>query len=331
MKRRGILLYSGGLDSLLAGKLLLDQGIDLVGYHFILPFVPPDADPEALMPSVYARQIGLPLKHLRCGRDYMDMVKNPPHGHGKHINPCIDCKIHFMRYAAAAMEEEGASFVATGEVMGQRPMSQVRHMMNHIEKASGLRGKLLRPLCALRMKPTEAELAGIVDRERLLDFSGRNRRPQFELARKFGITDYASPAGGCLFTDAKISRRVRDLLDRHEDYSMADVYLLTLGRHFRLHDGAKFIVSRNEEENRELGKYRAGAACYFEPEFRGPAAFALGRLGDTDAALIGAAIVRYGKPGGESRLIRRYAAGGELPPLEAGTPASDADLERIRI
>lgn len=331
MNRRGILLYSGGLDSLLAGKLLLDQGIDIIGYHFILPFTAPDADLDALLPSVHARQIGLRLKHLRCGKDYMAMVKNPPHGHGKNINPCIDCKIHFMTKAAEAMDDEGASFVASGEVVGQRPMSQMPHMMKHIEKVSGLQGRLLRPLCAKRLAPTEAELAGVVDREKLLDLSGRNRKPQFELARRFGITEYASPAGGCLFTDSRIASRVRDLLDRHEDYTIADVYLLTLGRHFRLHDRAKFIVSRNEAENIELEKYRADADLFLEPEFKGPSAFALGALSADDAVLIGAAMARYGRPAEGNPVIRVASRGTALPPMQAPSPASDADLERMRI
>jgi len=329
--RRGILLYSGGLDSLLAGKLLLDQGIDLIGYHFILPFTPPDADPENLMPSIYARQIGLPLKHLRCGKDYMAMVKNPPHGHGKNINPCIDCKIHFMRKAAEALGGEGASFVATGEVVGQRPMSQMGHMMSHIEKESGLRGRLLRPLCAKRLAPTEAELAGIVDRERLLDLYGRNRKPQFELARRYGITEYASPAGGCLFTDVKIALRVRDLLDRHEGYTMNDVYLLTIGRHFRLHDRAKFIVSRNEKENMELEKYRESADLFFEPELRAPRPSRLGELTGEDTAFICAALSRYGRPAEGAPVVRISARGAALAPMQAPPPASDADLERMRI
>jgi len=331
VNRRGILLYSGGLDSILAGKLLLEQGLDVVGYHFILPFAPPDADPETMKPSIMARRIGLPLKHIRCGRDYMEMVKDPPHGHGKNINPCIDCKLHFLRTAGLAMESEGAAFVATGEVVGQRPMSQMRHMMNHIEKESGLKGRLLRPLCAKRLKPTEAEIAGIVDRERLLSLSGRNRKPQFELAARYGITDYASPAGGCLFTDPKIAERVRDLLDHHPNYTMADVYLLTKGRHFRMDGNVKFIISRNEGENLELVKYRDGADLFLEPGFRGPAAYVLGRVDDTVPVMVAAAISRYGRPGDGGRLIRLYSRGRELAPLEAPGPADDGDLEKMRI
>ncbi len=331
MNRRGILLYSGGLDSILAGKLLLEQGLDMVGYHFILPFTPPDADPETMKPAVLARQIGLPLKHIRCGRDYMEMVKAPPHGHGKNINPCIDCKIHFLRTAAAAMDSEGASFIATGEVTGQRPMSQTRHMMNHIEKVSGLRGKLLRPLCAKRLPPTEAELTGTVDREKLLSMSGRGRKPQFELAARYGITEYASPAGGCLFTDPKIAERVRDLLDHHRDYTMTDVYLLTRGRHFRFNGEVKFIISRNERENGELVAYHKGADLFLEPEFKGPAAYVLGRDAPTAAFTVAAAISRYGRPGDGGRLIRLYSRGVSLPPMEAPLPADDTDLEKMRI
>ncbi len=306
MNRRGILLYSGGLDSLLAGKLLLDQGIDVVGYHFILPFVAPDADPETLAPSILAKQIGLSLKHIRLGKDYMAMVQNPPHGHGKRMNPCIDCKIYFLRYAAQLLDEEDASFVATGEVIGQRPMSQMRHMMRHIEKESGLEGKLLRPLCARRLPLTDAEKEGIVDREKLLDIAGRGRFRQIELARQFGITEYQSPAGGCLFTDVKISERVRDLLSHHPDYSMLDVYLLTVGRHFRLSSSAKCIIARNEKENNELLKYKSEADFFFAPQFKGPCAFVRGTLDGDAINIIAAAIARYGKPDENNKLIVQH-------------------------
>ncbi len=331
MIRRGILLYSGGLDSLLAAKILMDQGVDIIGYHFILPFAAPDADPEIMKPSILARRISLPLRHIRCGRDYMEMVKNPPHGRGKNINPCIDCKIFFLRRAAAALEEEGASFVATGEVAGQRPMSQMKHMLIHIEKESGLQGKLLRPLSAGILRPTEAERAGIVDREKLLSLSGRGRKPQMELAAHYGITDYASPAGGCLFTDSNFSLRVQDLLDNHPDYSMTDVYLLTIGRHFRPHSGCRFIVPRNEEENRKLEKYQSLADYFFTPAFKGPSVYGIGVFNREDSALVCSVIARYGKPHEGEPIIYRSSPGEETVALGPGRPAEDVHLEKIRI
>lgn len=306
MNKRGILLYSGGLDSLLAGKILLDEGVELIGYHFVLPFIAPDADLDALLPTKLATQIGLPVKHIRLDKDFMEMVKNPPHGYGKRINPCIDCKIYFLRYAAQALEKENALFVATGEVIGQRPMSQMKHMMRHIEKESGLEGKLLRPLSAKKLPPTEIEKAGIVNREHLFDISGRGRWRQIELAKKYGIVNYQSPAGGCLFTDVNIARRVKDLFIHHPDYSIIDVYLLRVGRHFRLSEHAKCIIARNEYENSELLKYKNYADHFFEPLFKAPCAFIKGNLSEESKKIVLATIARYGLPDDRNNTIVQH-------------------------
>ncbi len=331
MTRKGILLYSGGLDSLLAAKLLLDQGIDLIGLHFILPFTAPDSNPDELRPSAFARTIGLPLIHRRCDREYMQIVRSPAHGHGKHINPCIDCKIFFLKKAAEAMRAEGAAFVATGEVIGQRPMSQMKNTLRLIEKESGLEGMLLRPLSARLLKPTKAEIEGIVDREKLLGITGRGRKSQMALAEQFGIRDYSPPAGGCLLTDRFIAQRVRDLLDHHERCSMSDVYLLTIGRHFRLNETTKFIVSRNEAETTELEKYLSGADYFFIPEFKGPAALVLGPLGEDDLAAIAGTLARYGKTDIGDPFITIYSHGEKLRTIPAPVPADERVIDTMRI
>ncbi len=327
----GILLYSGGLDSLLAGRLLMDQGIEMSGIMFILPFHAPDFRPEDDRPAKIARDNGIPLRFFRCGREYMEMVKNPPHGYGRRSNPCIDCKIYFLRKARELMESEGASFVATGEVVGQRPMSQMKHMLRHIENESGLKGRLLRPLSARLLTPTIAEREGLVDRERLRGISGRGRLDQMELARSMGIAEYASPAGGCLFTDVQIARRVRDLLDRVPDFDMTDVYLLSLGRHLRAGAGLKFIVGRNEAENIELEKYGAGADLLLLPDFKGPVVFARGAVDDDDVRLMAAAAGRYGRPAGEGDRIALFRKGRPEGYVPAGVPADDAVLKRMMI
>jgi tRNA-uridine 2-sulfurtransferase len=290
------LLYSGGLDSILAASILMEQGIDLIGLFFLLPFFPPDYNFESSAPARCARSAGLSVRLIRCGMDYMRMVERPKHGYGKRMNPCIDCKIFFLKEAKRVMLEEGASFVATGEVVGQRPMSQMKHMLNHIEKESELKGYLLRPLSAQLLKPTLAELNGTVDRQRLLSISGRSRSEQMKLAEKYSIQDHGAPAGGCLFTDRHIAGRVADLLSHHSDYDMTDVYLLTVGRHFRINDRVKAIVARNEQENLILEKYSGTADAYMVPEFKGPSVYARGDVLPDDIGIMAGFIVRYGKP-----------------------------------
>jgi len=333
MIRKGIHLYSGGLDSLLSAKLLIDQGIDLVGLHFILPFFAPDFDAENSAPAVRAHRIGLKLRFIRCGEEYMKMAQNPPHGFGSHMNPCIDCKIFFMRKAAEIMRNEEASFVSTGEVIGQRPMSQKRDMMTHILKVSGLEGRLLRPLSALKLKPTIPESEGIVDRSGLLDISGRGRFRQIELAHAFGITDYAAPAGGCLFTDPIIAKRIKDLYEFHPAYSMNDLYLLSFARHFRLDGKTRFIVSRNEEETLAIEKCKDDADLFMWPDFAAPCIYLVGNADDLAIAFLASVITRYGKPGknGTTKIFAKRKGSDDIIELDASGSASDATLESMRI
>ncbi|HOS38702.1 MAG TPA: hypothetical protein PLG31_03135 [Spirochaetota bacterium] len=328
--RTGILLYSGGLDSLLAARILLDQGIELIGLHFVLPFFSPHADPADTAAARQAARIGLSLRHIRCGRDYMDMVERPAHGYGKHINPCIDCKIFFLQRAREEMERTGAAFVATGEVVGQRPMSQMRHMLNHIEHASGLDGYLLRPLSARLLKPTVAEDEGIVDRERLLDISGRSRRRQMELAARYGIEDYASPAGGCLFTDANYERRLRDLFAHRPDYDLAAVYLLSVGRHFRLNERTRLIVARNEREGSALERARDSADCLLVPDFKGPTALLTGDADEATLALAGSIMLRYGRPEGIN-AIQVFRREDDPRTMTIARPIGEDELKRAAL
>ena len=328
---RGIVLISGGLDSLLAARVLMDQDLDLIGFYGALPFVAPDADPSTLKPVLLASQIHLTVQVHRCGKEYIDILRNPSHGYGKHMNPCIDCHIYFIKKAAELMREMRADFVATGEVVGQRPMSQMRHTMNHIEKETGLKGRLLRPLSAQLLKPTIPEEEGIVDRELLLGINGRSRKEQFELARKYDIREYESPSGGCLFTDRFISKRVRDLFEHAGDVGQIDLFLLTIGRHYRISDNAKVIVARNELENFELEKYQSLSDYFFIPEFKGPSVYVRGPLSDADMALIGSILLRHGKAGEDVPAIAVYQHGEMIKTMEAGTALTDEQLERLRI
>ena len=325
-----ILLYSGGLDSLLAGKILMDQGIDVTGFHFILPYFSPDINPEELKESFIAQQIGLKIKHYRCGTEYIEMLKNPPHGYGKHINPCIDCKIFFIKKAIELMAETGSDFIATGEVVGQRPMSQLRHTLNHIENLT-IKGRLLRPLSAKLLKPTIPEITGIVDREKLYDINGRGRSRQIELAEKFGIKEYSSPAGGCLFTDKFMALRIRDLIMNSPDFGQDELYMLKTGRHFRLNPSVKIIVTRNEKESIGLEKYESGFNYSFKPLFKGPSVFVKGTLNDNDINIINSIICRYGRPLDVENMIEIYKNGKLYQNITAVEPISDEILEKMRI
>lgn len=239
-------LFSGGLDSLLAQRLIQNQGIDVHTISFVSAFF---GNPARL--QAQADRYGFNLTIVDITEDYMDVVKNPRFGYGKNMNPCIDCKIFMISKAAKWAEEIGARFVFTGEVLGQRPMSQLRNSLNCIEKNTGLKGKLLRPLCAKRMEPTEAEINGWVDREQLLDFHGRGRDQQMALAAEWGIDDYASPAGGCLLTFSNYVEKLRDLLAHDPNPSVTDLRLLKVGRHFRIGE-SRILVGKNLSDNQKL-------------------------------------------------------------------------------
>ena len=330
-KAKGILLYSGGLDSLLAAKVLLEQNIELIGLHFLLPFFPPHADPDKTKAALYAERIGLKVEHIRTGSEYMEMLKNPSYGYGKNMNPCVDCKIYFLRYAAEYMRKNGYDFVATGEVVGQRPMSQQRNKMNLIEKESSLKDFLLRPLSAKLLNPIKAEREGLIDRERLLDFSGRGRDRQFALARGYGIEEYASPAGGCLFTDVTYSARLKDLLAMHQDYRDIDIYLLSVGRHYRLSPSCKLIVSRNAEETEILDKYSHKSDMYLISNFRGPVGFIRGNASMDDLETAYKILYRHGKPETDKKNSITVRNDFSEFTVSVNTAADDIFLDSVRI
>jgi tRNA-uridine 2-sulfurtransferase len=328
---KGIVLFSGGLDSLLAARVLMEQDLEIIGYHCILPFVAPDVLPDELGPVKLATQIYLPVVTHRCGNEYIDLIRNPPHGYGKHANPCIDCHIYFIKKAADYMREIHADFVATGEVVGQRPMSQMKHTMNHIERVTDLKGRLVRPLSAKLLRPTQLEIDGIINRDMLCGLNGRSRKAQFELAEKYNIQEYSSPSGGCLFTDTNIAKRVKDVLMWHNDVQLHDLYLLTIGRHFRISEKAKAIVARNENENMELDKYKDKSDYFFLPEFKGPSVYVKGIICDNEITEIGEILRRYGKPGTDGSFVDVYRNGTLWQKITTITSVSDEKLECLRI
>jgi len=240
---KALSVFSGGLDSLLASELIRAQGVDVLALFFETPFF------RARHAELYAARIGLPLRIVDITETHLTMVRNPVHGYGENMNPCIDCHTLMIRTAGDLLREEGARFIITGEVLGQRPMSQNRKALSTVETESGYAGLVLRPLSAKRLPPTIPEQEGWVDREGLKGLSGRSRKPQMALARELGVREYPSPAGGCLLTDRVFSIRLRDLLKVHPDPAVRDLEILKVGRHFRIGPATKVIVGRNQKEN----------------------------------------------------------------------------------
>lgn len=246
MKVKGIALFSGGLDSILAVKVIQLQGIDVLGVTFETPFFSSRNARRA------ARKISLPLHVVDITDDYLKMLRAPKYGYGKNMNPCIDCHTMMLTYAGKLMDHQKADFIFTGEVLGQRPMSQNKQSLQLIAMNSGYGEYVVRPLSAKLLPETKPELEGKVIRERLLDIQGRGRKRQIELARSFGITDYATPSGGCLLTDPGFSRRLKDLFTYCPCPDLRDIELLKYGRHFRLNHFVKIIVGRNSADNKAL-------------------------------------------------------------------------------
>jgi len=242
----GIVLHSGGLDSTIACKVLQAQGIHIIALYFITPFFGCKVEGQKKILSNRAMvDQGIESKGIDISEVYLKMIKNPEHGYGKHMNPCIDCRILMIRNAINRLDEFNASFVATGEVLGQRPMSQRRDALRIIERESGADGQLLRPLSALHLPPTDVENKGVVDRSRLLGLTGRGRKDQIILAEKYGIKDYPAPAGGCVLADPILSLRFKCMFRLRPELDVNDCVLLRMGRHFVLPDGSWLVIGEN--------------------------------------------------------------------------------------
>jgi len=294
-KRKAIALLSGGLDSLLAAKIVSDQGIEVIGLHLLSPFGCRD-DVEKT-----AASIGAKLIVKEKGEAYLDLVKDPRYGYGKNMNPCVDCRIFMFQIAEKVMHDEGADFIVTGEVMGQRPMSQTKHAMDLIDRKSGIDDLVLRPLSAGMMKPSLPEREGWVNREEMYSITGRTRKEQVVLTQKLGLSEFKAPGGGCLLTEKEFAPRLKDFYEnphyRSSSERLGQSEILRFGRHFRLHDRLKVIISRDANENNALGERwnRAGGSLFFPSNFLGPIAVAIGTVEDSDRKIIGEMIARYGK------------------------------------
>jgi len=278
-KINGLALFSGGLDSILAVKLLQKQGLEITGLTFVSYFF------DSKMAEKSAKQLGIELKIIDISEELLEIVKKPRFGYGKSINPCIDCHILMLRKAKEILENEGFDFAITGEVLGERPMSQNKQSLELIEKESGLKGYLLRPLSAKLLEPTIPEKEGWVDRRKLLDISGRSRKRQMELAKEWGIEEYPTPAGGCLLADLAFGQRFREMLKHWPDCQGSDVELLKLGRHF-WPDNNLIIVGRHKDENKKIKELSVKGDILIEPKkFPGPTILIRGKKKISEKAL----------------------------------------------
>lgn len=240
---KAVLLFSGGLDSGIAAKLLQAQKVKFIALQFTSPFFNQDV-------SKLAKQLKISLKTIKLGIDYIKLIRKPKHGYGKNINPCIDCKIFMFKKA-----KKYGDFIVTGEVLGERPMSQNLKALNLIEKEAKLKGKILRPLSAKLLPETIPEKKGIIDRNKLLAIQGRSRKPQLAFAKKYKLKNYSTPAGGCLLTQIEYAKKLKDLFKHKKTITIKDCELLKLGRHFRYKD-SKIVVGRNEKENKLISKFK---------------------------------------------------------------------------
>jgi tRNA U34 2-thiouridine synthase MnmA/TrmU len=302
-------LFSGGLDSILACRVIAAQGIRVVALKFVTPFFDHDLLSRK---ETYAQQMrhkyGLEVEVVDISEGYVQLLEKPAHGFGKHFNPCIDCKIFMLRRARELMPRYGASFLFSGEVLGQRPMSQRRDTLRVIERDSGCEGLLLRPLSARLMAPIQAEIEGLVDRQQLHAFSGRGRKSQKQLAADFGITDYPAPAGGCMLTDPNLATRIKHfyqgLFTFGEQRTVDDIRLLSVGRQFKLDADVWFILGRDERENNRLEALRGPGDWLIRMTIRPGPMGLLRHAGETVAGSVkeraiidrlAGIVVRYGK------------------------------------
>jgi tRNA U34 2-thiouridine synthase MnmA/TrmU len=323
---KAVALLSGGLDSTLAVRLILNQGIDVVAVNFTSPFCL--CGKGGCGAVKVAQQLQIPFQIMNLGEAYLEIVRNPKHGYGKNMNPCIDCRIFMFKKALRYAKEIGASFLFTGEVLDERPMSQHRKALSIIEKEAGLEGRLLRPLSASLLPETESERKGWVDREKLLDLSGRSRKRQIKLAHEFGLNGYACPAGGCLLTYKDFAAKVRDLFLHEERIGMKDVNLLKIGRHFRFGKN-KLIVGRNEAENAQLAKLKGGDDYLFEVSSCGsPLTLLQGPKTEEAIKTAAALTLRYSDKVGKGRVT--YGRDG-MDKTVVASVLEASEIEKLRI
>ncbi len=325
---KALALLSGGLDSTLAVKLILDQGIEVEALNFTSPFCTCSSEGKCSAAEV-AKRLKIPIKIMAKGEDYLKILKKPKHGYGSGINPCIDCRIYTLKKAKQYAKQIRASFIFTGEVLDQRPMSQHKKAMDIIEKESGLKGKLLRPLSAKLLPETEAEKKGWVDRNKLLDIHGRSRKRQIDLAKNLNVTDYHCPAGGCLLTEKLFAVKVRDLFVHKRNLKMRDMILLKFGRHFR-RGKIKIIVGRNELENKQLPRLKNPDDYFFEVPSCGSPITILQGPKTNEAIKIAASLTARYSDSRKRKILVNYGKS-KLSRSITVSPLNNKEIEKMRI
>ena len=328
-----IALFSGGLDSMIAVKLLEKQGIKVIPVNFNIgvffkKYIRENGELKYNKPL----PAGMQVMVVDITKDFLHMLKNPAHGYGKNMNPCIDCKILMMRKAKEMMKKLNAGFVITGEVLGQRPMTQNSHSINMIKDESGLEGYLLRPLSAKLMEPTEPEKLGWVDREQLLAIEGRNRKEQLSLAVEFGLTDVMeTPGGGCLLTDEHYAARLNDLIQHNKEKEITerDMFLLSAGRHFRKNK-IKFIIGRHSEDNEKLEQVKEGAMIFEVMDIPGPLVLTFDSPDEETIKEIAAAAAGYTKLRDKEEVSVKILNGGNEKIIKV-KPISREEAEKYKV
>lgn len=333
MQRRALALFSGGLDSILAVKVIQNQGVEVLALNFTSPFFgcSPILDGEPVA-AQYARRYAIPFRSIPLGEEFLEMLRHPRHGYGSALNPCIDCKTFMLRCAGRLMPELQADFVITGEVVGQRPMSQRQDTLRVIERDSGLEGLLLRPLSARFLKATVPETEGWVRREELPAIKGRGRKDQMRLAAELGVDEYPTPGGGCLLTEESYIPKVRDVLDHQLIPSVRDFDLLRTGRHFRLSERCKAVVGRDSSDNEKiLAAIGAGETSLRWLSGASPLVLLVGEADDAATVLAGRILLRYTKaPKGEPARIS-LQVDGQRSEIECLNDLREDELERLRL
>jgi len=331
VNKKAIALISGGLDSLLAAKVVMGQGIEVLGVVFVMQFASRDVQVFREHVQDAAASAGIPVKFVDISKEFFEVLKAPRYGYGSNLNPCIDCRILMLGLAKKIMREEGAGFVITGEVLGERPMSQRKEALNMIAKRSSLEGYLLRPLSAKLFKETVPEEQGIIDRTKLLDITGRSRQRQLNLAGEYGLHRFFAPAGGCLLTDPIFARKLKDLMSKGS-LTMDDAALLKYGRHFRLDDETKAVVGRNEKDNREMQVLKKEDDVMLRLKGApGPYTLLRGKTSLENLEKAASLVVSHSRSKNmDGSAIEFWADEKDRKPLIAGPMARD-EIERLRV